>query len=205
MQVYEIATLSIQMGKVKEVSSAVNAFCSAPEAQGKLLGIWFTDIGILNQVTVLRGFADDAEAAAERERLNRAENPFGAKEWLDRYSAETYKPFPFTAPVETGTFGDIYEIRTYGVKHGCLPKVFEVWEQAVPERTEFSLMTAALYSTDGMPRIVSIWPYASVNDRSRIRAESVAAGVWPPKGGPACLTNEMLSVIGIPTAESPLK
>lgn len=205
MQVYEIATLSIQMGKAGNISAGVKAFCEQPEAKGRLLGIWNNDIGILNQVLVLRGFADEAEAADERRRTLTAADPFNAAEWVENFSFDTYKPFPFTQPVETGNFGAVYEIRTYGVKTGCLPKVFEVWEQAVPERTQFSRMTAALYSTDGSPRIVSIWPYASVNDRSRIRAESVAAGVWPPKGGPACLTNDMVSVIGIPTAESPLK
>lgn len=205
MQFYEIATLSIQMGKVADVASGVERFVTEEGALGKLLGIWFTDIGDLNQVLVLRGFSTQSELLAERERTLTANDPFYAKEWLDKLSLDSYKPFPFTSPVQTGTFGNIYEIRTYGVKQGCLSKGFEVWEEAVPTREQYSKMTAALYSLDGNPRIVSIWPYDSVNERSQIRQDVVNAGIWPPKGGPACLTNDMVSLIGIPTGNSPLK
>ena len=37
------------------------------------------------------------------------------------------------------------------------------------------------------------------------RADSVAQGIWPPKGGPAHLTTNMVSTIAMPTAVSPLK
>ncbi|WP_276608551.1 hypothetical protein [Aquitalea denitrificans] len=39
----------------------------------------------------------------------------------------------------------------------------------------------------------------------RIRGEAVAAGIWPPKGGPAWLTTDMHATIALPTAVSPLK
>ena len=32
------------------------------------------------------------------------------------------------------------------------------------------------------------------------RADAVAQGVWPPKGGPAHLTTNMVSTIGLPTS-----
>lgn len=37
------------------------------------------------------------------------------------------------------------------------------------------------------------------------RADAVAQGIWPPKGGPAWLTTEMTSTIALPLAVSPLK
>jgi hypothetical protein len=40
--------------------------------------------------------------------------------------------------------------------------------------------------------------------RAAVRADSVAKGIWPPKGGPDWLTGEMHSTIGLPTAISPL-
>ena len=39
-----------------QASQNVQAFCTAPDARGELLGCWFTDIGVLNQMIVLRGF-----------------------------------------------------------------------------------------------------------------------------------------------------
>ena len=40
---------------------------------------------------------------------------------------------------------------------------------------------------------------------SQARADAVAQGIWPPKGGPAHLTTQMVSTIALPTAVSPLK
>ena len=60
-------------------------------------------------------------------------------------------------------------------------------------------------SLDGEPRIVNIWPYDSVNQRSQVRADAVAQGIWPPKGGPQWLTNDMASLIALPTKNSPLQ
>ncbi len=107
--------------------------------------------------------------------------------------------------VELGEFGPVYEIRTYELKHGGIPHVLEAWKNAVPARTTYSKLTVAMYALDGNPRIVSIWPYKSLNERSEIRAKSVADGIWPPKGGPQWLTHEMQSMIALPTAVSPLK
>jgi hypothetical protein len=62
-----------------------------------------------------------------------------------------------------------------------------------------------MYSLDGtVPRFLNIWAYAGVDERSRIRAEAVKDGVWPPKGGPAHLTT-MESTIYVPAPFSPLR
>ena len=44
-----------------------------------------------------------------------------------------------------------------------------------------------------------------VSARVQEKAEAVAQGIWPPKGGPAHLTTNMVSTIALPTAVSPLK
>ena len=63
-------------------------------------------------------------------------------------------------------------------------------------------MLIAMYALDGTPRIAHIWPYASTDDRARLRTESVQQG-WPPKSA-VWLTPEMHSAIYPPTAVSPL-
>ena len=35
--------------------------------------------------------------------------------------------------------------------------------------------------------------------------DAVAQGIWPPKGGPQWLTNDMASLIALPTKNSPLQ
>lgn len=62
-----------------------------------------------------------------------------------------------------------------------------------------------MVALDGTLRFTNIWAYPTLDARSRIRAEAVADGNWPPKGGPAFLTTQMTSTIALPTAVSPLK
>ncbi|MEY4295639.1 MAG: hypothetical protein RLY82_1327, partial [Pseudomonadota bacterium] len=63
----------------------------------------------------------------------------------------------------------------------------------------------AMVALDGPLRFTNIWAYPSLNARSLARADAVAQGIWPPKGGPAFLTTNMVSTIAMPTATSPLK
>ena len=54
---YELATMTLPFGTAGNAATQVQAFSSAADAKGELLGCWFTDIGVLNQMVVLRGFA----------------------------------------------------------------------------------------------------------------------------------------------------
>lgn len=201
---YELATLSVAMGSAPKVADGVAAFTADSGAGGKLLGCWFSDIGALNKVAVLRSFANDAELARERDRTLRASNPFGAAEFLTRLELDDYAPFPNMPPVKTGAFGPVYEIRSYVLKTGGLAPTFEGWAEKLPARLAFSKLVVAMYALNGAPRITHIWPYKSTNERAGARAESVTQGAWPPKSA-VWLTNEMTSEIYLPTAISPLK
>jgi hypothetical protein len=201
---YELATLSISLGTAPKAAEAIAAFTSDSAVAGRLLGCWVSDVGALNKMAVLRGFADDAELGRERERTLRSSNPFGCSEFLTRLSLQSYAPFPDLPPVETGAFGPVYEIRSYVLKPGGLLPTFEGWAERLPGRTGFSKLVLAMYGLDGTPRITHIWPYKSTDERAQIRAETVRQGVWPPKSA-VWLTPEMESSIYLPTAISPLK
>jgi hypothetical protein len=153
---------------------------------------------------VLRGFDDHAQLLGERERILRTTDPFGAGDTIASLNFDSYAPFPFLPPVKPGKYGAVYEIRTYKLKHGGVPHTIAAWEAAVPARCELSPLSIAMYAFDGPPRFTHIWPFASLDVRAAVRADSVAKGIWPPKGGPDWLTGEMRSTIGLPTAISPL-
>lgn len=205
MQRYEIATLTTTLGAAAKAAPAIIDFTGSPEAKGRLLGLWATDIGPLNQVIVLRGFDEIEDLSAERERTLRSSNPFGAAPWLVDLSLDSYAPFPFMPPVEAGAFGPVYEIRTYVLKHGGVAPTIAAWEAAMPRRSDYSPLLAAFHSLDGPPRITHIWPYADLAQRAQARSQSVVEGAWPPKGGPDWLTSDMQSAIALPLAESPLR
>lgn len=94
MHFYELATLDIQMGKAADVAVGVEKFVDEA-LTGRLLGVWYSDIGVLNQVLVLREFKTLDDLQQERARFKQAADPFYAKEWLEHVSVDSYQGFPF--------------------------------------------------------------------------------------------------------------
>ncbi len=203
MTYYELATLFLPMGTAPRAVAGVPAF--AAEGRGELLGMWMADIGRLNRMFVLRGFEDAESLLAERKRTHESASPFGCGDVLADLSLESYEPFPFMKPVRPGSYGGVYEFRTYPFRiGGGYPETAAKWEEALPAREKFSQCLIAMRALDGTPRFLNIWPYADIAARGKARAESVAAGVWPPKGGPDWLKSDMESVVAVPAAGSPL-
>ena len=204
MQRYELATLATSIGAAAKAAPAIEAFSRESDAKGRLLGCWATELGPLNQLIVLRGFDTEADLQTERLRTLRSASPFGCAEWLTALSLDAYAPFPDLPPVRPGSYGAVYEVRSYILKPGGLAPTLAAWKAALPERVKLSPLVVAMHALDGPLRFTHIWPYASLNDRAAIRAEAVSRGIWPPKGGPDWLA-EMRSTIGLPTAASPLR
>jgi hypothetical protein len=206
---YELATMTLPFGTAAAAAQNVHTFCTAPDAQGELLACWFTDIGVLNQMIVLRGFPTLQALCAERERTQRSASPFGCGEVYQSLEQHSYQGFGWMKPVrpsaESGISGPVYEIRTYGIKPGGVQPTIDLWAQYVPPREVISPCVVAMVALDGPLRFTNIWAYPSLDARSKACADAVAQGIWPPKGGPAHLTTNMVSTIALPTAVSPLK
>ncbi len=203
MERYELATLTVTLGSTTKAGDNVAEFCKSGEAGGAFLGCWVTEIGKLNQIFVLRGFQTAGEADAERRRTLLHSNPFHSADIMTGLSLETMIPFPDLPPVEPGAFGPIYEFRTYVLKHGGIAPTLEGWAEKLPARTAMSKLLLAMYPVDGSPRITHIWPWASLEERARIRAESVKVGAWPPKSA-VWVSPDMTSTIALPHGVSPL-
>lgn len=203
MTYYELTTLSTVIFGAGKAAAGIEHWLE--QGGGTLYGAWYSDIGSLNEVYLLRGF-DSADAMLdERERLARAENPFGCLDYLTGYRADSYRALDFMAAPDTGELGPVYEIRRYAMKLNGLVPTLEKWQAALPTRDTYSRCLLAMYAIDGAPRLTQIWPYASLEARSTARAQSVADGAWPPAGGPDWLQPDMVSTIALPMAFSPLR
>ncbi|MGB0732839.1 MAG: NIPSNAP family protein [Pontibacterium sp.] len=205
MNYYEIVTLKTVIFGAAKAAEGIQSFLNAPDAKGTLYGAWFSDVGNLNEVYLLRGFETIEDLVQERNRIRMSENPFNCLELLINIEMDSYVPLDFMPAIEPGSFGPLYEIRTYHTRLNGLAPTIEKWREAVPARQEMSELTIAMYSLDGGPRFTQIWPYKDANERAEVRAKSVAEGVWPPKGGPDWLAPEMTSTLAYPMAFSPLK
>ncbi|MXN18927.1 NIPSNAP family protein [Pseudooceanicola sp. GBMRC 2024] len=188
-----------------KLAPGLQDWLAAPEARGTLVGAWAPDIGTLNDVLLLRQYDTAEDLIAERTRTHLSDTPFGCMEHLRGWTSDSYLPLDFTLPVVPGSYGKVYEIRTYHTKMNGMAPTIEKWREAVPKRTGYSPLSIAMYSLDGPTRFTQIWPYDSANHRAETRASTVADGIWPPKGGPDWLSPEMSSTLAVPLPFSPLK
>ncbi len=202
---FELATLTIDVGNLAQAPAHIAGYVGAPEARGRLLGCFLSELGPQNRALVLRGFDSEADLAAERQRGLRSTNPFGCGPILLGLSMETYAPFPFLPPLQTGRFGPVYEFRSYVLKPGALAETLEAWADMVPRRTKLSPLVTAMHALDGAPRFTHIWCYPDLVQRAAIRAEAIRTKVWPPSSAPHTLTPVMSSEIYLPADISPLQ
>jgi hypothetical protein len=201
---YEVTIHTVRPATASRAIAALQGpLTSGP---GKLLACWYSEIGALNQVLVIREYESDRDLAAQREALGASDNPFGINEFVESTATDTFHAFPFIAPMQAGSRqGPYFEVRTYRLKPSGVPRTMELWKKHLPERVKLSTPLAAMYSVTGIvPRFMHVWPYTSLDERHRIRSKSVEMGVWPPPGGPDHIVT-MQSDIYLAAAFSPIR
>jgi hypothetical protein len=75
----------------------------------------------------------------------------------------------------------IYEVRTYDIKGGSQAEVERRFGEAYEKRKKFSELAAFFHTEIGpLNQIIHIWPYADMEERSKVRAAAIADKTWPP-------------------------
>jgi hypothetical protein len=76
----------------------------------------------------------------------------------------------------------IYEVRTYTLKPGSVQAYEDNFEEGLAEREKLSPLAAFWHTEIGLlNQVIHVWPYENLEERNRIRGESVKSGKWPPK------------------------
>ena len=202
---YDVTIITIRPGTAPKAIAKLEAPLTAGHAGKNLLACWYSEIGALNQILIIRNSPNLAEAIAEREAVLKSGNPFGIGEFIAGMTMDTFTPFDFLKPMQPGTHGPFFEVRTYILKPEGLMPTIALWQKALPARAAISPLLTAMSSVSGpVTRFMHIWPYASLDDRQRLRGKSVADGVWPPPGGPDQLA-VMQTDIYLPAVFSPMR
>jgi hypothetical protein len=201
---YDVTIITVRPGTEQKALARLKE--TLPSVVGdELLACWYSDIGSLNRILLIRAAPDVMRIHADREKILRSGNPFGVGEYVVGTSVDTYVSFPFMPPMAAGQYGPVFEVRTYILKPDGLPTTIELWRKWVPGRTKLSPLLAAMHSITGtVTRFMHIWPYANLEERARLRAKAVADKVWPPPGGPDHLT-AMQSEIYLPADFSSMR
>jgi hypothetical protein len=192
---YDVTTVTVRPGTTPQALSRLEKFLGASRSGGRLLACWYTELGALNQIMLIREYESSDAMSADREAAVQSSDPYGIADLTIGCTSDAYRPFPIMQPMQAGSHGPVFEVRTYALKPNGLAPTIELWNKSVPGRIKLSPLLAALYSVGGaMPRFVHIWPYASLDERQRIRAEAVKMGVWPPPGGPDQLVMQQADI-----------
>ena len=199
---YDVTTITVRPGTHPQALAILG---KSLINDANLLACWFSDIGAINQILLIRDSSDDAAVVDARLGALGSENPFGLRDYIAAMAMDTFISFDFMPPMRPGEFGPCYEVRTYTLKPDGLAPTAELWRKAVPGRSTVSPLLAAMTSVTGaVTRFMHIWPYATLNDRARLRDKAVADGVWPPPGGPGHLVSQQVDIY-YPAAFSPMR
>jgi len=199
---YDVTIATVRPGTQPRALAALEKTLAS---DSDLLACWYSDIGALNRILIIRKGTDGAAAIENRFAVLRAQSLFGIGEFITELSLDTYVPFDFMPPLRPGAFGPCYEVRSYMLKPDGLTPTVELWRKAVPGRTRVSPVLAAMVAVTGAAiRFLHVWPYKSFDERARLREKAVADGVWPPPGGPGHLISQQADIY-LPAAFSPLR
>ena len=201
VQLYDVTVIAVRPGTHPQALAGLEKNVANDPA---LLACWFSDIGAVNQILIIRNTAGADAALAARFTVQNTNNPLGIGEFIIAMSMDTYVSFDFVAPMRPGQYGPCYEVRNYVIKPGGLPPTIEAWRKAVPGRMKLSPLLAAMTSVTGaVTRFLHVWPYKSFDERARLREKAIADGVWPPPGGPGHLLSQQVDIY-LPARFSPM-
>ena len=204
--IYEIRTYRLAPGSVAEVEKRFAEAYASRRKYSELTAYFHTEIGPLNESVEIWGYRDLTERGRVRaEAAKESGWPPKIVEFIRTMSSEIVVPFSFIPEIRPGKIGPIFELRYYTLKPGTLPDTAQGWETKLPQRTKLSPIVLAGGVEFGKANgFVHIWAYSSLDQRAKIRAEAIAAGVWPPPGGHDRLLSQDSKIL-VPAAFSPLQ
>ena len=202
---YDLTVLSLLPNTLGAVMPLLPRTYGDFSRTGTTMGCFSCEFGVLNRFAFLTRYEDAQALATERARLMQTEDPYGIGRYIGGIASTAFKPLSFANEVVAGSYGPFYEFRTYTLAPGGLPETEEAWSKVIPRRHEMSMLLTIMGSVEAAPqKMVHIWPYTSIEERVKARAQASKEGIWPPPGGSAQLTS-LQSELFVATAFSDLK
>ena len=211
--IYELRTYDLRPNSVPDVEALFAAAYENRKTISEMVASFHTEIGPLNQIVQIwpyNDFAARERLTEEASRSRRWPPEIGA--FVIRESAEVFVPLDFSPAMTPAKLGPFFEMRTYEFADGDLPKIAKAWEAALPERLKWSPLAVLCSSAEnGVNKLMHIWPFRTLDERTQVRAGVRATGMWPPQvvakklGLPAYRQLHQQNKIMVPSSFSPLQ
>jgi hypothetical protein len=204
--IYEFRTYDLLPGSTPEVMKRFEEAYQKRKEFSELAAFFYTEIGPLNQIIHIWPY----ESAQQRDDIRTKVVKAGVwppkiGEFITHQHVEILKPWSFSPELTPGNFGPFYEMRSYICKPRTIPDTQERWLTKLAERTAMSPMSAVFSVDVGTAlKMVHLWPYQDLKQRSDIRGEAAEKGIWPPKGGGSGFLSQENKIL-LPASFSPMQ
>ena len=181
--IYEVRTYQLKPGTVPECEKRFAEVLSHREKYSPMGAFWHTELGPLNQIIHVWPYENLQQRTELRAQAMKDPNwPPKVGEFIVNMESEIFIPAPFMEPLGDKKLGPVYEMRSYMYQPGAMPEVLKRWADAIPQRVQLSPLAACWYSEiGGLNKFVHVWAYKDMDERDRLRAESMKLPTWPPK------------------------
>src|ERR1700733_7755628 len=79
---YDVTTLTVRPGTTPQALARLEQWLLENRLGGKLLTCWYSELGALNQILLIREYAGDTEIATDRDAIVRSSNPYGVADFV---------------------------------------------------------------------------------------------------------------------------
>jgi NIPSNAP len=203
--ILEMRTYVLKPGTTAAFEQRFAEGLAARQQFSKLLGLWRSEVGGLNQVVHIWPYESfEAREHIGQEARKTGKWPPKTQEYIVTQENKILQPAPFSPPLPEGQVGGLYEFRTYTYQPGTMPTVLERFAQVMPARAKLSPLVGVWVSAIGpLNQFIHVWAYKDAAERDRLRAEAAktVAG-WPPETRQFMVKQE--NALMVPAACSPL-
>lgn len=181
--IYDMRIYTLRSHVRKDFIDAYAEALPHREKYSKLTAFWYTDIGPLNQMIHIWEYEDGDERLKVRNEVSKDPNwPPKVREYIVSQENMLLKPAGIVPEPMKGELGPLYEIRMYTFQPGKIPLVDERWAEIIEERKKISPLAACWFTDFGpLNTWIHVWPYPSLKERDRARAEQAKLDGWPPR------------------------
>lgn len=191
--IYDVMHVRGRPGTTPVVLQALERWLAA-QSEGKLVACWYSELGPVNRVLLLRTYDDVGALHAHRERAMAETNPYGIAEHATGIESDAFAQCAGVPAPASGTQGPWFEVRDYRMHMNGLAPLLELWRPVLPARLALAPVVTAMYALSGrMPRLLHIYPWPSLEERARVRGAARGVG-WPPAGVHAHIAEQETTV-----------
>lgn len=175
---YDMMLARLKPRTVPAALERMNGWLKEEQRGGELLGCLFSELGIVNQILLLRRFGGIDALLDARQRIVHSTDPLGIGEFAVELVMNIGAAMPATALAPAASKGSFFEVRTDVPRSGSMDRAFDLWRAAC-NRAAGPRPCFGAYSIAGdSQNLVHIWPWATLDERAQIADDASPTNLW---------------------------